>query len=79
MRPAYINPEIELITVREASARSGWSPGHIRALAACGKLDCDRGTGAILIDADCLAILMRARASHRRRPQLRLVVNNSHL
>jgi len=79
MHPAYINPEIELITVREASARSGWSPGHIRALAACGKLDSDRRTGAILIDGCCLAILLRARASRRQRPQLRLVVNNSHL
>lgn len=79
MRPAYTNPEIELITVREAAERSGWSPGYIRALAACGKFDSDRSTGAILIDADCLAILLRARASRRRRPQLRLVVNNSHL
>lgn len=79
MRPAYTNLEIELITVRHAAERSGWSPGYIRALAACGKLDCDRSTSTILIDGECLAILLRARASRRRRPQLRLVVNNSHL
>lgn len=79
MRPAYTDPDTELITVREAVTRSGWTPGYVRALAACGKLDSDRSTGAILIDGGCLAILLRARASRRRRPQLRLVVNNTHL
>lgn len=79
MRSINTKHTADLISVREAAVRSGWSPGHIRSLAACGKLDCDRSTGVILIDAECLAILVRARASRRRRPQLRLVVNNSHL
>lgn len=78
MRPACTGPAIEFINVREAAERSGWSPGYIRSLAACGKLDNDRSSGVILIDAGCLAILLRARASRRRRPKLRLVVDNTH-
>lgn len=77
MRPAYTNPEIELITVREAAERSGWSPNYIRSLAACGKLDSHRSSGRIMVDAECLGILLRARASRRPRPRLRLVIDNT--
>ncbi len=77
MRSISTLPPIEFITVREAVARSGWSAGHIRSLAQCGKLESDRSEGRILIDAECLAILLRARAACKPRPLLRLVVNNA--
>jgi hypothetical protein len=79
MHPIRIVPPIELITVREAAARSGWSAGYIRSLAQCGKLDSDRSEGRITVDAECLAILLRARAARKPRPKLRLVVSNPHL
>ncbi|EKF58603.1 hypothetical protein QWE_18423 [Agrobacterium albertimagni AOL15] len=77
MRSISTLPPIDFITVREAVARSGWSAGHIRSLAQCGKLESDRSEGRILIDAECLAILIRARAAVKPRPLLRLVVNNA--
>lgn len=77
MRSISTLPPIELITVREAVDRSGWSAGHIRSLAQCGKLESDRSEGRILIDAECLAILLRARADRKPRPKLRLVVDNT--
>lgn len=70
-------PVSDMITVREAVARSRWTAGHIRSLAQCGKLESDRSEGRILIDAECLAILLRARAASKPRPLLRLVVNNA--
>lgn len=76
MRSISTLPPIEFITVREAVALSGWSAGHIRSLAQCGKLESDRSEGRILIDAECLAVLLRARAACRPKPKLRLVVNN---
>jgi hypothetical protein len=66
-----------MITVREAAKRSGWTAGHIRNLAQCGKLESDRSEGRIMVDAECLAILLRARAARKPRPKLRLVINNS--
>ena len=77
MRSVSTLPPIELITVREAVERSGWSAGHIRSLAQCGKLESDRSEGRIMVDAECLAILLRARAAGKLRPRLRLVINNS--
>jgi|GEM_PF-4452813 hypothetical protein len=77
MRSVSTLPPIELITVREAVERSGWSAGHIRSLAQCGKLESDRSEGRIMIDAECLAILLRARAARKPTPKLRLVINNS--
>ncbi len=77
MRSISTLPPIELITVGEAVERSGWSAGHIRSLAQCGKLEHDRSEGRILIDAECLAVLLRARAAVKRRPRLRLVINNT--
>ncbi|THF59857.1 hypothetical protein [Ollibium composti] len=77
MRAVSTTPSIELIAVQEAVRRSSWSAGYIRSLAQCGKLDSDRSSGAILIDAECLAILLRARAARRRRPRLRLVIDNA--
>jgi len=77
MRSVSTLPPIELITVREAVERSGWSAGHIRSLAQCGKLESDRSEGRIMVDAECLAILLRARAARKPRPKLRLVINNS--
>lgn len=79
MRSISTLPPIEFITVREAVARSGWSAGHVRSLAQCGKLESSRPEGRILIDAECLAILLRARASRRPKPKLRLVISNNHL
>ncbi len=76
MRPISTMPPIEYVTVREAVARSGWSAGHIRSLAQCGKLESDRSEGRILVDAECLAVLLRARAAAKPRPKLRLVINN---
>lgn len=76
MRSISTMPPIEYVTVREAVARSGWSAGHIRSLAQCGKLESDRSEGRILIDAECLAVLLRARAAAKPRPKLRLVINN---
>lgn len=71
-------PNPDFLTVREAADRSGWSPGYVRSLAACGSLDCDRSTGRILIDVDSLGVLLRARASRRRpQPRLTLVVDNT--
>lgn len=77
MRSISTMPPIEYVTVREAVARSGWSAGHIRSLAQCGKLESSRPEGRILIDAECLAVLLRARAASKPRPLLRLVVNNA--
>ena len=69
------NPE--QLTIREAADRSGLSPSYLRAWVACKKLTADRSTGTILVDADCLAQLLRARAARRRpRAKLRLVVSN---
>ncbi len=79
MRSISTLPPIEFITVQEAVARSGWSAGHIRSLAQCGKLESSRPEGRILVDAECLAVLLRARASAKPRPKLRLVVSNDHL
>ncbi len=76
MRSISTMPPIEYVTVREAVARSGWSAGHIRSLAQCGKLESARPEGRILIDAECLAVLLRARAAAKPRPKLRLVINN---
>ena len=67
----------EFILVREAALRSGWSAGYIRSLAACGKLTSERSAGRILVDAECLTILLRARASRRHRPRLRLIIDNT--
>ncbi|MGE8102532.1 hypothetical protein ACQKP1_02490 [Allorhizobium sp. NPDC080224] len=72
-------PVSDMITVREAARRSGWTAGHIRSLAQCGKLESNRSEGRILVDAECLAILLRARAACRPKPKLRLVVSNNHL
>lgn len=69
----------EFITIREAADRSGWSPGYVRSLASCGCLDSDRSSGRIMVDAECLATLLRARAARRRRPQLRLVWSDPEL
>lgn len=77
MRSISTMPPIEFITIQEAVERSGWSAGHIRSLAQCGKLESDRSDGRILIDAECLAILLRARAARKPRPKLRLVINNA--
>lgn len=77
MRSVNTIPPTIYITVPEAVARSGWSAGHIRSLAQCGKLESDRSGGRILIDAECLAILIRARAAVKPRPVLRLIVNNA--
>jgi hypothetical protein len=77
MRSISTLPPTELITVREAVERSGWSAGHIRSLAQCGKLENDRSEGRILIDAECLAVLLRARAAVKRRPRMRLVIDNT--
>ncbi len=77
MRSISTMPPIEFITIRDAVERSGWSAGHIRSLAQCGKLESDRIDGRILVDAECLAILLRARATRKPRPKLRLVINNA--
>lgn len=76
MRSISTMPTIEYLTVKEAVSRSGWSAGHIRSLAQCGKLESARPEGRILIDAECLAVLLRARAAAKPRPKLRLVINN---
>lgn len=69
----------EYITIREAAERAGLSQSYLRGWVACKKLAADRSTGTILVDADCLSVLLRARAARRRRPRLRLVVSNPHL
>lgn len=79
MRLQKIDTTREFLTVRQAVTRSGWTAGHIRSLAQCGKLESDRSEGRILIDAECLAILLRARAARRPKPKLRLVISNDHL
>lgn len=67
----------ERLTIREAAEQSGLSPSYLRAWVACKKLTADRSSGTILVDGDCLALLLRARAARRRpRAKLRLVVNN---
>lgn len=77
MRSISTMPTIEYLTVKEAVSRSGWSAGHIRSLAQCGKLESDRSEGRIHIDPECLAILLRARAARRPKPKLRLVIDNT--
>lgn len=79
MNIASCNDTPDWITVRKAAELSGWGANYIRSLAACGKLDSIRSSGLILVDTECLLILLRARASRRRRPRLRLVVSNPHL
>jgi excisionase family DNA binding protein len=70
------NPE--QLTVREAAERAGLSQSYLRAWVASKKLAADRSTGTILVDADCLALLLRARATRRRpRVKLRLVIDNT--
>lgn len=70
------NPE--QLTIREAAEKSGLSPSYLRAWVASKKLAADRSTGTILVDAGCLALLLRARAARRRpRARLRLIVDNT--
>jgi hypothetical protein len=69
---------IEQVTIREAAERSGLSPSYLRGWVASKKLAADRSSGTILVDADCLELLLRARAARRRpRVKLRLVIDNT--
>lgn len=77
MRSTNTIPSVELLTVQEAVRRSNWSANHIRSLAQCGKLESDRSEGRIMVDAECLAILLRARAARKPRPKLRIVIDNT--
>lgn len=74
-----INTQTEYLTIREAAEMSGLSASYIRSWTASGKLICDRSSGLIMVEVDCLRLLLRTRASRRRRPRLRLVVSNPNL
>lgn len=66
-----------LLTLAEAAERAHLSTSRIRDLAVCGDVESVRTARRIYVSAHSLHELMIRRAKRKRRPRLRLVVDNT--